>query len=148
MRCSRRRLIVTLANNHSKRVIAGSFILLFWIGITAIRHLHLSTEAWASWVPLRCPLLWLFDISCPTCGLGRSLIAAAMGHGHESFRYHPLGLPLFWGSQGILLTWIFWPKGWAALQLRCQHVCRRNRPLLWLLILLYSVWGFCWRSQV
>lgn len=132
---------------NSKRVLAGSGLLAFWIGIALVHDLPLSTQGWASLVPLRCPLSFFFDIQCPTCGFGRSLVAAALGHGRESFHYHPMGLPLFWGSQALLLCWMFWARGWE----RVRRLGRKfvlNRPLLWAVIVFYSVWGFCWRAPI
>ena len=40
----------------------------------------------------------LFDIRCPGCGMGHALIFAWQGQWAESFRHHPLGIPLlvFW----------------------------------------------------
>lgn len=132
---------------NSKRVLAGSGLLLFWIGVVAVHDLPLSTQGWASLVPLRCPLSFVFDIQCPTCGLGRSLVAAALGHGQESYRYHPLGLPLFWGAQVLLLCWMFWQRGWE----RVRRLLKRligNRPVLWAVIMFYMIWGFCWRAPI
>jgi hypothetical protein len=122
-------------------------ILSFWIVLQTIHDLPLSAEGWASLVPLRCPLSWLFDIQCPTCGLGRSLVAAALGHAQESFRFHPFGLPLFWGSQVLLLCWMVWPRGWARVRHFCQYLFKR-RVLMGTLIVLYSLWGFCWRAPL
>lgn len=147
MPCSRRRLIATLAVTNFKRVIAGIAFVFFWIAVIAVHDLPLSAQGWASLVPLRCPLAYLLDITCPTCGLGRSLVAAALGHGQESFRYHPFGLPIFWGSQGLLLTWMFWPRGWDYVQ-RMGRRIPRQRVLLWSGVLFYSLWGFCWRAPV
>jgi len=138
----------TLATRLSKRQIAGSLILLFWIGLGIVQGMPLSVEAWVYLVPLRCPLAWIFGIQCPTCGLGRALIAAALGHGQESLRYHPLGLPLFWGSQSLLLCWMFWPRGWVVLRQRWLEFYQRRKLLLGFLILIYSIWGFCWREQI
>lgn len=130
-----------------KRALAGSSLALFWIAIFAVHDLPLSTQGWASLVPLRCPLSFFFDIQCPTCGLGRSLIAAALGHAQESYRYHPLGLPLFWGSQALLLSWMFWPRGWEGVR-RLRPIMGRNQPVLWIVIVLYCIWGFCWRAPL
>jgi hypothetical protein len=136
-----------LAALNSKRVIAGILLLLVWIVIIAVHDIPLSAQGWASLVPLRCPLDWVLDIPCPTCGLGRSLVAAALGHERESFHYHPLGLPIFWGSQGLLLCWMIWPRAWESLRRMGQGLYRKQ-SLLWILIVLYSLWGFCWRTPL
>jgi hypothetical protein len=148
MLCSRRRLTVTLGIKDSKRAIASILFILFWIGISLVHDLPRTTEGWAALVPLRCPLSFFFDIQCPTCGLGRSLVAAALFQGQESLRFHPLGLPLFWGGQALLLGWILWPRGWMALSTRALDFVRRHQLLLWLVIILYGVWGFCWRAPL
>ncbi|WP_218110234.1 DUF2752 domain-containing protein [Oligoflexus tunisiensis] len=129
----------------SKRAIAGILLVLFWIGLGLVHDLPLSAEGWAALVPLRCPLSFLFDIQCPTCGLGRSLVAAALFHGRESLHFHPLGLPLFWGGQILLLGWMLGPRSWSSLFSRGRDFVGRHQLLLWLVIALYSLWGFCWR---
>jgi hypothetical protein len=136
-----------LATLTFKRALVGSSLVLFWIVIFAVHDLPLSTQGWAWLVPLRCPLSFLFDVQCPTCGLGRSLVAAALGHVLESYRYHPLGLPLFWGCQALLLCWMFWPRGWEAVR-RLRQKIGRNQPVLWSLIVFYTLWGFCWRAPL
>ncbi|RMG37426.1 MAG: DUF2752 domain-containing protein [Planctomycetota bacterium] len=45
-------------------------------------------------LPELCVLRRCLGRSCPTCGLTRSVIAAAHGRWHESLRYHVLGIPL------------------------------------------------------
>lgn len=48
--------------------------------------------------PMRCPLNFFLGISCPTCGLGRSLAMAFSGNYFESWHFHPLGLLLYFFS--------------------------------------------------
>ena len=51
-----------------------------------------------AWTHQSGPLcLWrtLFNVPCPGCGLTRSVEAIWHGHLLLSFRYHPLGIPLF-----------------------------------------------------
>ena len=134
-----------LARIPSNRFPAGLLVLMFWVGIVIARYLPTPATRWASLVPLRCPLSWILHIPCPTCGLGRSLVAAALGHIHQSWHYHPFGLPLFWGSQGLLLLWVFFPSKWAKLQTLAQEVSRKHRVLLWILVFVYCIWGFFWR---
>ncbi len=147
MPCSSRRLTRTLATPIFKRVFAGSLLFLFWIAIIVIHDRPLSVASWASLVPLRCPLAWILDIQCPTCGLGRSLVAAALGHTQESFHFHPFGLPIFWGIHGLIFCWMVWPRAWEKLRLWCRIVLRK-KPLLWSLVIIYSLWGFCWRVPI
>ena len=44
-----------------------------------------------SLIPLRCPLKFFLDIECPTCGLGRSLVAFLFGRYEASLQFHPMG---------------------------------------------------------
>ena len=115
---------------------------LLWVILLIARGFSLNVEEWAALLPLRCPLRWLLGIPCPTCGLGRSLIAAALLHPAASWRYHPLGLPLFWGGQAVLLARVF-GRGY---QLTAQTLPFGRQPkLVWLLAIAYGVWGFCLR---
>lgn len=125
----------------SKRAIVGGLLGLFWIVAFRVRSLPLAPEGWAAWVPLRCPLAFFFHIQCPTCGLGRALVSAALGQWNKSWQFHPLGLPIFWGSQALLLFWILWP-----LQARkfLQSIAEQ-RTLLWILFGVYGIWGFYYR---
>jgi len=116
--------------------------------MATVHALPLSIENWAALVPLRCPLNFFFRLHCPTCGLGRALIAAALGQADRSFHYHPLGLPIFWGGQSLLLTWLLWPTGWTELVNRWQSFWSQHQRLLWLVILVYGIWGFCLRPPV
>jgi hypothetical protein len=67
-----------------------------WIGLIAtgilfvpllLSHTHLSGPP--------CPFRLSVGLPCPGCGLTRSLMALWHGDWLTSFRYHPLGLPLF-----------------------------------------------------
>ena len=42
-----------------------------------------------------CLIRLLYHVPCPGCGLTRSMAAIWHGHLVLSFRYHPLGLPVF-----------------------------------------------------
>ena len=43
------------------------------------------------YVPLVCPLLHIFGIQCPTCGLGRSTFLAFNGEIGAALKFHPFG---------------------------------------------------------
>lgn len=51
-----------------------------------------------------CPSSWLFSISCPACGLTRSMNALMHLDAGASFHFHPLGwLVLLWLA-GVIFT--------------------------------------------
>jgi hypothetical protein len=53
------------------------------------------------------PCLWrtLLHIPCPGCGLTRSIKALWHGELIQSFRYHPLGIPIVIGCVAALMPW-------------------------------------------
>ncbi len=48
-----------------------------------------------------CPILYFFNIECPTCGVTRALISLIRLDFNGYIMYHPLALPL------IVAVWIF-----------------------------------------
>lgn len=52
---------------------------------------------------LPCPFKAMTHLPCPGCGFTRSFMALWHGDILLSFRYHPLGLPLFVACWGLLL---------------------------------------------
>ena len=48
-----------------------------------------------------CPFRLLTGHRCPGCGMGHAVVAAMRGDFAESFRHHPLGLP-------VLIFWTCW----------------------------------------
>ncbi|MBI3182167.1 MAG: DUF2752 domain-containing protein [Myxococcales bacterium] len=44
------------------------------------------------WLP-RCPVVLLFDVPCPGCGLSRALRLLAHGEVAASLSFHPLAIP-------------------------------------------------------
>lgn len=63
-----------------------------------------TTPQLAALVPLQCPLKALFGVPCPTCGMGRALVAAATGRWGEAWTFHPLALPLFAGLVAVAIA--------------------------------------------
>lgn len=55
-------------------------------------------------VPIRgeCGFLFLTGAPCPGCGMTRSLLALLHGSPGESWRFHPLGIPLALGGAALL----------------------------------------------
>ena len=111
-----------------------------------------SPEATATWLWLKCPTLALFDILCPTCGLGRSLIAAVYGNWNQSMQYHPLGLILLLSAGFIWVLFLlpfrdeFLIKQFQKLK-NFWHLKIYQKGWHWLLLFGYIVWGFLRHSQ-
>ena len=49
-----------------------------------------------------CGFRFLSGAPCPGCGMTRSLLALLRGEAAESWRLHPLGIPLVLGSAAVL----------------------------------------------
>lgn len=60
-----------------------------------------SVEAAASLSPLGCPLLALTGLPCPTCGMGRSLVATANLDLATAVTHHPFGPVALAGALGL-----------------------------------------------
>lgn len=60
-----------------------------------------SVEAAASLSPLGCPLLALSGQPCPTCGMGRSLVASANLDLATAWTHHPFGPVALAGAVGL-----------------------------------------------
>lgn len=101
-------------------------------------------ETAAKWIPLRCPLLFLTGLRCPTCGLGRALLAAVSGDWNRSWTYHPLAIPLLFGAFLMLIGLWFFPERVASLRARGQRLLGPRRGFLTIALLVYSLWGL-WR---
>lgn len=86
----------TLINSMGPRVcrrLSGAALLLGTAGVAGFYLCGFSIDRITALVPLRCPLKLVTGLSCPTCGLGHGLVAAATGHWAEAWSYHPLALP-------------------------------------------------------
>jgi hypothetical protein len=76
-----------------------------WAGLTAAGILA-GTLVFA-YTPLHGPTCLFkaaFHCPCPGCGITRSLMALWHADPAMSFRYHPLGIPLFIGCAAFFLT--------------------------------------------
>lgn len=90
----------------------------------------------------RCPLLFFTGIHCPTCGLGRGLIAAVQGQWGLSWSYHPLAIPSLL-LLAITVAGLFcYPIPTKALGRRIRNFLRAHPRLATVAVALYSVWGF------
>lgn len=79
-------------------------LLLLLVGVFGVRHAVATTgsvDAAAGLSPLGCPLLEVTGMACPTCGMGRSLVASANLNVAEAVEHHPFGPPFLLAALGI-----------------------------------------------
>jgi hypothetical protein len=99
-------------------------------------------EAAANLIPFRCPLNFLFEISCPTCGLGRSIVAAFAGDWNVAMGYHPLGLPLVFISLALAISSCS-RSSFTLIKLKqILSFLRKHREMCYILVAFYISWGF------
>ena len=131
----------TMEPRVCRRLVAAA-LLLGTAGVVALYLSGYSVDQIAAFVPLRCPLKFVTGLSCPTCGLGHGLVAAATGHWAEAWSYHPLAIPL-------LLILLFVSAGLIAFPKILQHSAGEASRWFkmhprWFSVglLAYLVWGF------
>jgi hypothetical protein len=138
-------------SKHISTVISGArsfrFVLTagFFAGLLALNFLTRrgwAVEEAARLMPLRCPLFFLTGIQCPTCGLGRSVVAALTGEIGLSLHYHPFGVPLVVSTFLALFGWWFFPQRLSLFLSRSVSFLRTKRSYLLFLVLFYGLWGF------
>lgn len=103
-----------------------------------------SVEAAASLSPLACPLLALSGQPCPTCGMGRSLVATANLDFVAAWGHHPFGPIALIGAVCLaaLLAFGAGPslRSWS----RTQLARPAGRRMLLISIAVYCVIGWTW----
>ncbi len=92
--------------------------------------------------PLKCPLYFFTSIHCPTCGLGRGLIAAVQGQWALSWSYHPLAIPLLFLAGITLIGLLYSPHKVKALGDRIVSPLQSHPRTTAVGFVFYSVWGF------
>lgn len=100
----------------------------------------------AKYVPLVCPLHALSGIVCPTCGLGRSLVASWMGHLSAAWSYHFLG-PLILAGAGIFWLIILFKIPTAPLTSKINLKNKQTRIVFLIALAVYVIWGFARNFQ-
>ncbi|MGF1509568.1 MAG: DUF2752 domain-containing protein [Myxococcota bacterium] len=70
---------------------AGASVLCLYGDCLRLLSSSIPVGSIAAWSPLRCPLHSLTGISCPSCGLTRSVLSSLAGRVDEGFAFHPLG---------------------------------------------------------
>ena len=131
---------ISEARNCRLLLTAGFFVGLLVLNVLAWRGW--SIEEASRLMPLRCPLFLLTGIQCPTCGLGRSVVAAAVGEWTFSFHYHPFGIPILLVFFALTLALWLCPARIGPFAAKLSSFFKTQRILLWILIFLYAAWGF------
>jgi hypothetical protein len=107
------------------------------LGAAAVAAANLAGPRFAAWIPLRCPVRACTGLECPTCGLGRGLLAAAGGDWAGAWAAHPLAvllLPMF------CAYWLL-ARAAPAAAARTRAVASRPRVAM-TAALLYTAWGY------
>ncbi len=94
----------TMVRPSYKTVIAFSSAYGFALVFASLFSQHME---WLKFIPLKCPLNFIFGISCPTCGLGRSLVMAFAFSFEKANAFHFLGVPIFGAvTLGLVYLWV------------------------------------------
>jgi len=129
---------------------ARTFKTLFLVGLPLslvvgpwVISLGTGIEQTARLSPLVCPLRWATGFLCPTCGLGRSLVACWSGQVAAGFEFHFLGpvILILSVAYWCALCFDFEPRLKTALQSLQLQLSPTALPA----IALYSLWGL-WRN--
>ena len=120
-------------------------LLLLFGGSHAYQATGGSPAALAQFSFLKCPLNFVFDIVCPSCGMTRSVLAATQGQWQSSFDYHPLGIPfLSLVVVGTMLMWLT-PKTLVQWRKQLQAPGQGVRLAGSGALVIYAFWGFLLR---
>lgn len=102
-------------------VLKKAYLVLFPFSFPIVKYLSFlnqnNIQALSEKLPLICPLYFLTQIICPTCGMTRATLAAFNFKLSESFAYHPLGIPFvlfliflwlifYFGKENILFKYV------------------------------------------
>jgi len=114
------------------------------LGIARMAHAWLGpldVQA-AAHLPVLCPLRRIMGVPCPTCGLGRSLLATWSGDLAGGFQHHPLG-PLLLAAAVLFCMGFALRPGLTTGTLRALTAKLAARPgLAAALMTAYVIWGF------
>jgi hypothetical protein len=108
--------------------------------------------------PLSCPLKAFFGITCPTCGLTRSVLYAWNGDFDMSLRFHfggivllMVGVVLFFilsaQKENQILSYIKVLAGRSENRFHTRKVFGVN-VVLAISVVAYAVWGFFFRNNI
>ena len=103
--------------NHKKK----EFRILFGLGFLCLLNAPFllttflpsnirNEEIISRFIYLKCPLFKFFEILCPTCGLGRSIVSLFLFEFDKSWTYHPGGIILYFKMISIISLYFFTPS--------------------------------------
>lgn len=111
-----------------------------FVFLALLAYTYFASSEWISYLPLRCPLAWL-GFSCPTCGLGHSLLSALQGDWQKSVEYHPLGIAVLGMSVVAFVVGMTFPTYLVSLFARIRRKMNvRSVATLSLLYLCWHIW--------
>ena len=122
-------------------------LLAFALSVSALKGLSTQLgQPLAPWaaeaLPVLCPLRRLLDLPCPTCGLGRALLAAWSFDLPASAAYHPLGPVILLTCALGSLCWLASPSQTRAALNALRQLAIRRPQLIAIAWLGYGLLGF------
>ena len=103
-----------------------------------------NEQSLSRFIILKCPLNKFFDIYCPTCGLGRSLISLFLLNFEKSWSYHPGGIILYFSLSIVAFLYLLVPSFFLKLTNLMNKLIKdklKNKVLTFLLVGFYVLWG-------
>jgi hypothetical protein len=136
-----------LKKSKKKRAFAVSLLTLFIIPflIPLFFPTGMRNEVTLSnFIFLKCPIFKIFNVYCPTCGLGRSLCSLFLLKLSQSWAYHPGGIMLYLTLLVGAVLKFFYPKKNYKLLLffkRIGHQKKTMRFVQFFFMISYVMWG-------
>jgi hypothetical protein len=103
----------------------------------------LNVHTLHEYIVIKCPLKLLTSITCPTCGLGRSIIYTFSGHWSLAMKYHPLGI---FFSLSPVLFFFYKIETSKTKKLKLLFNNFYFKKFTYLILALYIGWGFLLRD--
>ena len=113
--------------------------------LTQFLPLGLQNEhSLSQFIILKCPLFKFFNIYCPTCGLGRSLISLFLLNFEKSWSYHPGGIILYFSLSSVALIYLLVPSFFLKFNNLINKFKKdklKKKVLTFFLVGSYVIWG-------
>jgi hypothetical protein len=123
------------ADRKGQEKVSVSWFALTGVTISILAGTFLLSHSSLSGPP--CPFKTILHLPCPGCGMTRSLSVLWHGDLYLSFRYHPLGLPLFAGCLLLLVGLIFNRK---PIEAAVRRLIVNRRVMTRTAILILGIW--------
>ena len=121
-------------------------LLLFPFFISTILPSGIQDErALSRFILLKCPVFFFFDILCPTCGLGRSLISLFLLKFKVSWSYHPGGILLYLNIVIFFYFYFFCPSIYHKVLNLLKNLKKDKKRVNFLTVTIigsYLIWNF------